>query len=156
MKRVEFDGGWLMLHDPAEVPTKARNRLRAAVSAAMPTLLEIGRVQSAESDAPTEPVSEADRAQQVLDRIAVYKTLRLSAEDYETILAMDLAAVVAVIADWSLSKPITVDTLEALPAGLYDKVDHAAAEAGAALLAQLRVDFSAAPPTEGPPTPTGA
>ena len=92
---------------------------------------------------------------------AVYANA-LSSDDPEAepraLMRVQDATLVALLDRWSLDRPLpTLDTIEDVPANVYDALQEAAAARGREVSeAVAGVDFSVTPDKESPTTPSGA
>lgn len=131
-RTVEVPGGSAVLRDPDELSERQRRVVRKAVFAAAADALG--------DELPT----EAGQAPTSVHLSAATPDLMFGTRD---------AAIVASLVSWTLPDPLpTVETVQDLPAGLYD----ALAEASAGLISGLTVDFAPSPDPDSPTPPPSA
>lgn len=163
------DDLWVDVREPADITARHRRAIRAVQVVAIGAMQKAEQSQGlyAELVQPVDPGDSADEAARSAYAAAVEeygnrtidiaKRVGMNAEDLTQLSDVQDTAVVATIVGWSLNVPVTLESLLDLPVSVYDRIVDGTKDATAAVLADLQVDFSAAPPAPGePPSPSGA
>jgi hypothetical protein len=120
MKVVEIEGGSATLRERADVKVRQRQMLEAASVVAAPAIDKI----------PKLPGKPGQIDWEALDRAG------LTFEEMQTLLQLQNAAIVALLASWTFPEPLpqTLDDVLDLPAERYDQLSEAVRGLGAAII----------------------
>ncbi|MGD0386771.1 MAG: hypothetical protein ABSB73_11635 [Solirubrobacteraceae bacterium] len=122
MRVVELDGGTVTLRERADVKVRQRQMLEAASVVAAPAIAKI----------PKKPGEPGEIDWERLDHAG------LSYAEMQSLLALQNAAIVALVAAWTFPEPLpaSLDDVLDMPAERYDQLAQAVRQIGAGIVTQ--------------------
>lgn len=143
MNTVDIPGGTATFRDKEDLRGRDRNLIKAASMAAsnalqkMPEEVQVGKLEGESEDEAAERLAPLAAAAD------------LTWQESLALLELRQATVIAMLASWTLNKPLpTMDTMGDLAADLYDALE--AAIGGVTNAVASAVDFEPRPPGENP------
>lgn len=120
MRTVELDGGRVMLRERQDVRVRQRQMLEAASVVAAPAIQKIPRVDGKPGEVDWEQLDKAG----------------LSLDEMQSLLQLQNAAIVALVASWTFDEPTpkSVDDVLDMPADRYESLSQAVRSVGASIL----------------------
>jgi hypothetical protein len=120
MKVVELEGGQATLRERADVKVRQRQMLEAASVVAAPAIEKIPKLEGQPSEIDWERLDAAG----------------LTYDEMQSLLQLQNAAIVALVAAWTFPEPlpVTLDDVLDLPAERYDSLAQAVRSIGAGIV----------------------